>query len=122
MPGVEALIAADAGARVLARRLDVRDEARAAEVAGDVAATFGRCDILVNNAAGWLTGTLGDADRDSIHEAIDVTVKGPIFMARAFWGLLSAADPAYIVNITTLGARPGRSNASPVYVAAKFGL
>ena len=30
--------------------------------------------------------------------------------------------PGYIVNITTLGARPNRSNATPIYVAAKFGL
>lgn len=83
---------------------------------------FGRVDVLINNAAGWLTGSLVDARPDEIDSAIDTTIKGPIWLCREFWSYLKAADPGHIVNITTLGARPSRSNATPIYVAAKFGL
>lgn len=115
-------MAADTGRPVIGHVHDVRDEAGARNLANIVANTFGGCDVLVNNAAGWLTGTLLDAESAAIDETVDSIVKGPIFMVRAFWELLALASPGYIVNITTLGARQSRSNASPVYVAAKFGL
>ena len=116
------MIEEDTGRPVLVGVQDVRDEGAANLLSNEVAEAFGGCDILVNNASGWLKGNLLDADPKEIDEAIDSTIKGPIFMVRAFWSLLSLAKPGYIVNITTLGARPSRSNASPIYVAAKFGL
>jgi NAD(P)-dependent dehydrogenase (short-subunit alcohol dehydrogenase family) len=116
------LIARDSGRPAMIKLHDVRDERGARQLADEVATSFGRCDILVNNAAGWLSGTFLEADAKDIDEVVDSIVKGPIFMCRAFWSLLEAASPGHIVNITTLGARQNRSNASPIYIAAKFGL
>ena len=115
-------IEAATGRRVLDFSGDVSklDDVRALKVS--VLKAFGQLDILVNNAAGWLEGTFLESGPDDIDRTIDTTIKGPIWLCREFWNPLRDADPGHIVNITTLGARESRSNASPVYVAAKFGL
>ena len=115
-------IETETGRRVLVSQTDVTKPDEIKRLRGIVEKEFNRVDVLINNAAGWLSGTLVDANVDEIHSAIDATVKGPIWMCREFWSHLKSADPGFIVNITTLGARPNRSNATPVYVAAKFGL
>ena len=112
----------ETGRRVLVFRADVTSPDEIARLRVVVDQEFGRVDAFINNAAGWLTGSLVDARIDEIHSVIDTTVKGPIWLCREFWSHLKAANPGYIVNITTLGARPSRSNATPIYVAAKFGL
>ena len=112
----------ETGRRVLVFQADVTRPDEIARLRAVVDQEFGRVDALINNAAGWLSGSLVDAKIDEIHSAIDTTVKGPIWLCREFWDHLKAANPGYIVNITTLGARPSRSNATPIYVAAKFGL
>ena len=83
---------------------------------------FRTVDVLVNNAAGWLSGMLEDADVQEIDQIIDTTIKAPIWLCREFLPVLSKNAPSHIINITTLGVRPGRSNATPVYIAAKAGL
>ena len=93
-----------------------------ARFAAMVRTELGDAHILVNNASGWLTGNLVDAEIGEINDTIDTTIKGPIWMCREFWGQLKRSKPANVINITTLGSRPGRSNATPIYVAAKFGL
>lgn len=115
-------IECETGRRVLVFQADVTQPDEIMRLRSVVDQEFGRVDVLINNAAGWLTGSLVDARIDEIHSAIDTTVKGPIWVCREFWDYLKAAEPGYIVNITTLGARPNRSNATPIYVAAKFGL
>ena len=115
-------IETETGRRVLVSQTDVTNPDEIKRLRRIVEKEFNRVDVLINNAAGWLSGTLVDANVDEIHGAIDTTVKGPIWMCREFWSHLKSAEPGIIVNITTLGARPGRSNATPVYVAAKFGL
>ena len=112
----------ETGRKVLVFQADVTRPDEIARVRSAVDQEFQRVDILINNASGWLTGSLVDARADEINQAIDTTVKGPIWLCREFWGYLKVANPGYIVNITTLGARPNRSNATPIYVAAKFGL
>jgi 3-oxoacyl-[acyl-carrier protein] reductase len=83
---------------------------------------LGRVNILINNAAGWSLESFFEMDEDGLNEMIDPTIKGAIWVSRTFWDDLKQSQPGYIVNITTLGARFGRSNANPAYVAAKFGL
>src|ERR1051326_9333954 len=110
------------GRRVVTYPTDISRPESIAQFAGEVSLVFEQIHILVNNAAGWLTGTLVDAKEEEINATIDTTIKGPIWLCRQFWEQLKQADPGYIINITTLGVLPSRSNASPIYVAAKSGL
>ena len=115
-------IEAATGQRVLAFSGDVSNAEEVQALGDSVLNAFGQLDILVNNAAGWLEGTFLESDPEDIDRTIDTTIKGPIWLCRRFWRPLRDGDPGHIVNITILGAREGRRNASPVYVAAKFGL
>ena len=83
---------------------------------------LGPINIVVNNAAGWSSEAFFKMDEAAMAAMIDLTIKGAMWISQAFWEDLKRSQPGHIVNITTLGARPGRSNANPAYVAAKFGL
>jgi 3-oxoacyl-[acyl-carrier protein] reductase len=52
------------GVRATAYRADHADDAGVARLVNDVAADFGRLDVLVNNAGVYVTGGLDDPERD----------------------------------------------------------
>lgn len=112
----------ETGNEVLHVAIDVSNPEAVRSFATKVHEVMGGAQILINNAAGWLEGTLLDADDSEIHATIDTTIKGPIWLCREFWPQLMEGNPGQILNITTLDSRPNRSNATPIYIAAKAGL
>jgi len=100
---------------------DVRDAARIGEVVPDVLRTFGRIDLLVNNA-GVATGTLVEELSEEAWDLNqDVNLKGTFLMCRAVapvmkrqrWGrIINAASFAAIVPIV----------GSAAYAASKAGV
>jgi len=90
--------------------VDVADEASIARAGEDVAARFGRLDVLVNNAA-IATGT-GFPSKQGIAELRELfatNVLGPIAVTQAFLALLERAPAARIVNVSTRLASLGLS-------------
>ena len=81
-----------------------------------------KIDVLINNAAGWTRGLFEDIEAKEVDNLIDTTLKGPLWLAQAFIKDLSASKLGNIITITTLGVKPNRSNASPVYLSAKAGV
>ncbi|MET0324090.1 MAG: SDR family oxidoreductase [Ilumatobacteraceae bacterium] len=104
--------------------LDQRDEASIDAAAAAVIAEFGRCDILVNNAA-WNIGIpfrqleqLDAATWDRVHET---NLRGPYLLSRALAAPLADHDGGRIVNIASVGGlNPGSS--SIAYSCSKAGL
>src|SRR6266849_1121328 len=45
---------------------------------------FGRIDFLINNASGWSSKTLLDINAKDINELVDITLKGTMFITKAF--------------------------------------
>src|SRR4051812_46787339 len=85
--------------------LDQRDEASIDAAAREVIAHFGRCDILVNNAA-WNIGIpfkqlelLDAATWDRVQET---NLRGPFLLSRALASDLAANDGGRIVNIASV--------------------
>ncbi|GAA3197288.1 SDR family NAD(P)-dependent oxidoreductase [Actinocorallia longicatena] len=68
------------GRRGLAIRADAADPASAAEAVERTVAAFGRLDVLVNNAAVFLTG---DLDLDALDRTLDVNVRAPYLTSLA---------------------------------------
>ena len=102
--------------------LDVTDRAAVGAVVADVAATFGRIDVLVN-CAGLSVGLPLDAP--TFEEAWDLTLAvdltGYALVARACLPHLLATGRGRIVNVAStegLGATPGLAP----YTAAKHGV
>ena len=82
--------------------LDVADEASVARAAADVAARFGRLDVLVNNAGIALgRGRPSKQGVAAMRDLFATNVLGPLAVAQAFLALLEKSPAARIVNVST---------------------
>jgi 3-oxoacyl-[acyl-carrier protein] reductase len=107
-----------------AMRLPLEDTALIRQVAADVGAEFGRCDILVNSAG--FTRMVPHADLEAltdelIDQVLAANVRGPFATIRAFAPLLKASGDGVIVNISSGAAQRG-SGSSIIYGASKAAL
>ncbi len=109
------------GRRGLVVAADIADPAAVADAVGAVERTFGRLDVLVNNA-GWVAPhRLPGADLEVVHRIIDVNLKGPFHCIAAALPLLRRVGGGVIVNVGALNSR-AVSAGGPAYAAAKAGL
>jgi len=111
-----------AGAQSLALEVDVADEARVAAMAQRLKDSFGRIDILINNAgiatAPARTHELPVADWDRL---IAINLGGPVHLTQALLPPMIAAGKGKIVNVASDAGRVG-STGETVYAAAKGGV
>lgn len=108
-----------AGAEVEAMSVDVRDDNQVRTLAASCHDLFGRCDVLVNNAAStaWLPFDDLDSVEDSTwHDILDVNVIGAFRCARAFAPALRQSGGA-IVNISSISAYRGIGSSIPYGVS-----
>jgi 3-oxoacyl-[acyl-carrier protein] reductase len=112
------------GVRALVICCDVSNDLDVRAMLRDVEKTFGRLDILVNNAA--TTKFIPYADMESLTEELwdrifAVNLKGAFFVTRAAADLLRAGEGGSVVNITSVAATTG-TGSSIAYCASKAGL
>jgi 3-oxoacyl-[acyl-carrier protein] reductase len=109
------------GRRALVVRADVSQESQVADMVARAADTFGRLDVLVNNAG--FTRFIDFPDLDALTMEIwdrtyDVNVKGTFLCSRAAARIMVRHDGGSIVNVaSTAGLRPFGS--SIAYCASK---
>ncbi len=96
-----AALARKAGARALAAALDVRDEEAVAKLADQVYDAFGRCDLVVNNAALAPPKAALDDSTKRWRLAVDVNVNGPFYFVYSFAPRMAAGGGGRIVNISS---------------------
>jgi 3-oxoacyl-[acyl-carrier protein] reductase len=102
--------------------LDVMDRDQVAAVANMVKTSFGRIDVLINNAglmgAG---GSLETVDADAFSAVVNTNICGTMNCCQAFLPLLEQAEAALVVNVaSTSGHRADAHSAA--YNVSKFGL
>jgi 3-oxoacyl-[acyl-carrier protein] reductase len=108
------------GRRALAAALDVQDERAVAALAERVYATFGRCDLLINNAA---VAPPKPALADTVKRwrlAVDVNLNGPFYTTYHF-GARMAASEGRVINVSSAAAVTPEFG-RPSYTATKLGL
>ncbi|MFG1905942.1 SDR family oxidoreductase [Kribbella sp. NPDC048928] len=95
------LVAEGLDTRVL--QLEVTDAASIRTAAGEVEATYGRLDVLVNNAAIIPEGDDGVSSIEAgvLRSAFETNVLGLVAVTQAFLPLLQRAGQARIVNLST---------------------
>jgi 3-oxoacyl-[acyl-carrier protein] reductase len=103
---------------------DITDAAAVARLVHDVAARFGRLDILVNDAA--FNKAIPFPDLDSLTEAVwekimAVNLTGPMRLTKAVAPLMKTQGRGRIVNIASV-AGLGPSGSSIAYAVSKAGL
>ncbi|KAJ2714262.1 hypothetical protein H4R19_001820 [Coemansia spiralis] len=84
--------------------------------------TFGRLDVLVNNAEQYADEMAGEEDAQRISDSIDINLRAPIVATWVFSRYLAqSGNEGVAVNVTAMaGLLPGRGR--EVYGAASAGL
>jgi SDR family mycofactocin-dependent oxidoreductase len=109
------------GSRALLAVGDVRDDEAIVRAVDAAIATFGKIDILFNNAGICAYAALPDMTDAEWNAMIDINLKGPFNVARRVTPHMIAAKSGVIINnSSTMGLRGG--NRLSHYVASKWGL
>jgi NAD(P)-dependent dehydrogenase (short-subunit alcohol dehydrogenase family) len=94
-------VAAEIGDGAIAVDADLGEAAAPARVVDAALATFGRVDVIVNNAAVIRTGPLESVSRPDFDQHYAVNVAGPFFLVSAALAALSESPDAAIVNVSS---------------------
>ena len=99
-----------AGARTLLVKCDVSDESAVRKMISSVKATFGRLDVLVNNAgttASWKPKDLESLSLEEWDRVFAVNVRGLFQVTRACVPLLKECKGCVVNTASIVGLRPG---------------
>ena len=110
------------GRKVLARRVDIRDDAAVRELVADGVEQFGRLDVVVANAGVLSWGRVWELSDEQWNTVIDVNLTGTWRTLRAaIPPMIAAGNGGSIIVVSSAAgvkATPGNGH----YAAAKHGL
>ncbi len=118
------------GARCLTFEADVADHAAAHRIAAEVAAAWGRCDVLVNNAGKSNPKTILDCSEEEFDRTIAINLKSCFNYIQAFVPLMRQTVAGHggggrIVSMSSLNAHTGGVTSAVskfAYASAKAGI
>ncbi|MEV5599617.1 SDR family oxidoreductase [Streptomyces sp. NPDC052496] len=111
----------DAGGSAAYRRLDVTDAADVRAFVDAARATYGRVDVLVNNAGVMPLSALEALRTEEWDRMLDVNVRGVLHGIAAALPVMRAQGGGHFVNIASVGAYEVSPTAA-VYCATKFAV
>jgi short-subunit dehydrogenase len=109
------------GAEVLAVPCDVRDRQSVAAMIASARSTFGRIDMLINNAGAIEVGPLDTMVDDDFLSSMATHFEGPLTTMRAVLDEMRARGHGHIVNVSSIGGLVPLPHLVP-YTASKFAL
>jgi NAD(P)-dependent dehydrogenase (short-subunit alcohol dehydrogenase family) len=97
------------GARAVPVQGSVGDPAVAEAAVARAMSEFGRCDIVVNNAAiNPVIGPLMEVDLGAVTKVFDANISGPLRFVRAAWHAYMKEHGGAVLNVVSVGGmRPG---------------
>jgi NAD(P)-dependent dehydrogenase (short-subunit alcohol dehydrogenase family) len=110
---------------VVGCQLDVSDDGSVQAAAAWVTERFGRCDVLVNNAAILYdtSARAETADLDVIHEAMETNLFGAWRTTLALLPMLRDAEHGRVVNVSSeAGSLASMGGGTPAYQITKAAL
>lgn len=119
--GAAATVAAitEAGGRALAVQTNVTDPAQVETAVRAAVAAFGGVDILFNNAAVLVFGTIESTPPDEWQRVMDINISGVYHFSRAVIPAMRVRGGGSIINMSSsTGAHDGNGNAA-AYVTSK---
>lgn len=114
-------VAKDIGGQAIGLALDVRNTEVANAMARQVVETFGRIDVLMNNAGARVIKGLMQHTQDDWHQMIDINLGGPFICSQAVLPQMLEQKSGNIINVASIASFMGRPN-RVAYVAAKSGV
>jgi NADP-dependent 3-hydroxy acid dehydrogenase YdfG len=115
----EAQAIREAGGRALAIPTDVADATQLARLVDRTTATFGRIDVLVNNAGTAWFRPLASSSPDDLVDLLEVNLIGAMTLTRAVLPGMLERRHGSIISVASLS---GRVAMEPLYSASKYGL
>ncbi|MDE0824653.1 MAG: glucose 1-dehydrogenase [Dehalococcoidia bacterium] len=115
---VEAQIA-EAGGQALFIRLDVTQEADWAKAVDQAVSSFGKLDVLVNNAGISSRAFTDDTAIDAWDKIMEINSKGVFLGTRAAVPKMLEAGGGSIINISSIMGLVGSAGGHPAYNASK---
>ena len=107
--------------RILPLQLDVTDPKQIENAVNQTVKTFGRIDVLVNNAGFGITGAAEAYSEEQVRSQLETNLYAPIAITRAVLPIMRKQRAGHILQISSIGGRIGNPGLS-MYQAAKFGL
>jgi 2-deoxy-D-gluconate 3-dehydrogenase len=109
------------GRKALIIPTDIADESAVEEAASLTVATFGRVDVLVNNAGIAKVAPLLELTLQDLRHVIDVNVVGAFLCARAFGAHMVAQRKGTVINVASISGLNGEPELT-AYSASKGAL
>lgn len=103
------------------QEVDARDTDKLHEFTKQAYESFGRIDVLINNAAVAIDGVLALSRDEDIEFMLDVNLKAALILARESARYMLLQDQGSIINIASIIAMRGFSGLS-TYAATKAGM
>jgi NADP-dependent 3-hydroxy acid dehydrogenase YdfG len=114
-------LAAGHGDRALVLPLDVTDHAQVVDAVKQAESTFGRIDVLVNNAGYGYLAAVEEGEDDEIRKLFDTNVFGLADVTRAVLPGMRARRSGHVVTVSSLGGLAA-FGATGYYHATKFAV
>lgn len=108
--------------RVVGYRLDASDREQIDDVVAEVSRTLGPVQILVNNAAVNVLGSIFDYDPSNWDWCVRVNLSGPWYLCRATMPGMRDAGGGVIVNVSSWAPDVGGLGLESPYAITKGGL
>lgn len=109
------------GKRALALPTDLSDETAVLGTVEQVIDSFGRVDVLLNNAGTDVPGPVIDLSTNDWDRVLAVNLRAPFLLAKAVFPTMQTQGRGTIINVSSVAGKRGWANAS-AYCASKFGL
>jgi len=110
-----------AGGEALAVAADISDPSAVQALAMEVGVTYGRVDIIINNAAVAILKPMAEVAREEWEQMTGVNLHGMFLVTQTFLPGMIERKTGVVVNISAALARNGYPNLA-VYSATKAGI
>jgi NAD(P)-dependent dehydrogenase (short-subunit alcohol dehydrogenase family) len=109
------------GNRLLPLALDVTSQSQAKSAIERTIATFGRIDVLVNNAGYGNVAPIEDTTVEEFRAQIETNLFGIIIVTKAVLPFFREQGAGHVLQVTSIAGRVGPIGRAP-YAAAKWGV
>jgi NAD(P)-dependent dehydrogenase (short-subunit alcohol dehydrogenase family) len=106
---------------LLILKLDVTKQADADAAVNAAVESFGRIDVLVNNAANFIAGFFEELTQEEIGHQLQTSLIGPMIVTRAILPIMRKQRSGHIISISSTAGLTSLEFCS-AYSASKFGL
>ncbi len=103
----------------LAFQCDIADRKQVDTLIRTTVETYGRIDILINNAGILIPGTIEETTDEIIDKTLNINVKGILYAIRAVTPIMKTQEYGRIVNVASITGKRGDNTTVFVYGASK---